>query len=232
MLVNVWTGTQHASDIAIRASRVVAIRSGFDGTARKTIDCSGRFVLPGRIAAPPAIAGLNGPALLAAGITSLLVPAGGAGEAAGLSLRVWEIVSLQADFVAAEIGTMVGTARQTQPMAHTADPHEAAALLRDGTTLLASDSGILTALTDAGLDSRRQALALPVGAAPPGVSPVQFAQWAGFNLAISFALDHEVGSVAPGRRADLLICENAFGPPVGLVLDGRLFPLNRTLPTP
>ena len=39
----------------------------------------------------------------------------------------------------------------------------------------------------------------------PGLTPVGIAELASFNAAAHFGLDHEIGSIAPGRRADIAV---------------------------
>jgi hypothetical protein len=46
-LVNVCSQEIHPADIAIRGSRIVAVREKFDGPAVKALDCTGSYAVPG-----------------------------------------------------------------------------------------------------------------------------------------------------------------------------------------
>ena len=58
-----------------------------------------------------------------------------------------------------------------------------------------------------GTEAAREPRLRPVlaDAIAAGLTPVGIAELASFNAAAHFGLDHEIGSIAPGRRADIAV---------------------------
>jgi hypothetical protein len=239
-LVNVWMEQTHPASIAVRGTRIVAIRPDFDGPVREVVDCTGRFVLPGKIELIPASAGapLPAPTLAAAGITSVVLEGpepSHATEWAELPVRVF--VTGAGRYAAARPGVTFGVARPLHRYTVCSETSQAAAHLRNGVgVVLAQSAGgppvhaILAALAAQGLDISRimtKQLPLTAGAAEgssplAGAVPARDAQHATLNVATHFGIDHDIGSIVPGRRADFYIADTPDGPPQSIVFNGRL----------
>jgi hypothetical protein len=55
-----------------------------------------------------------------------------------------------------------------------------------------------------------------------GIPPARAQQMTTFNAAIHFAFDHEIGSLTPGRHADIVLARQPCGQPEMVVQNGRL----------
>jgi hypothetical protein len=238
-IVNVWTRQVHAASIAVRATRIVAIRPDFDGQARRVVDCGGRFALPGRIELIETASALApSHVLLGAGITSVILEQPDAAtQWQSLPVRVFTLGSGR--YAAASPGAGAGTAHPVHAYAICSEAITAARELRNGTGVVLAQSisgvpvdAIVAALEADGLDTDRmmsKQLALETPArrtALPLAEPGALAavQRATLNVAMHFALDHDVGGIAPGRRADFYLADALDGLPQSLVMNGRLLP--------
>lgn len=227
-LVNVWSEEVHAADIAIRGSRIVAIRHGYDGEALKVVPCEGRFVLPGFV--EPSVGGTaeTDPAtLVSRGITSVILAEGPAVGWQGPSPRRWHLTSdrrqrsgvdgvaraLQRDRLCSTIAEAVEAVSQGESALFDPDPETRASLLD-----AISKHGAETARSMLRLCGARAAgahatefwAAVPEGIAA-GLSPARIAQLTSFNAATHFGIEHLVGSVSPGRLADILVFDALDG---------------------
>lgn len=242
-LVNVWSEETYTASIAISGSRIVAIRTGYDGDARHVIDCSGRYVLPGYVepltdVSPDTDQAAAG--LLQQGVTSVIATeARATGRAAGKhEVRNWHVAAEGPGWLDG-----VGRARlvhQQQICSSAGAALDAVAAGMSVVLDVGSDPvkrlALLRTVAAVGLETAR--LMLRHGEAKDGsiaVRPVLGAalqadiplhravQMAGFNAAVQHGIEHDVGSVAPGRLADLLIVDDiAQAVPSVVILDGRI----------
>lgn len=242
-LVNVWSEETYTASIAIAGSRIVAIRSGYDGDARHVIDCSGRYVLPGFVE-PLADGSLEAEgfaaSLLPQGVTSVV-----SAEARAMApwsgqpdVRCWNLAAEGPGWLDG-----VGRARlvhQQQVCSAAGAAVDAVAAGLAVVLEVGSDPvkrlALLRTVAAVGLETARLMLrhseakdgsvaARPVlGAALQAGIPLHHAvQMAGFNAAVQHGIEHDVGSVAPGRLADLLIMDDiAQAVPSVVILDGRV----------
>lgn len=241
-IVNVYSGEVHPGDIAVKDGVIVAIREGFDGGAVRILDGAGRYALPGMVmshglpdsrSAPDAAEGRLG---LAAGATSIVrdITAGEGDPSPDLPQRQWSATRLG-----------LGAPSIVPAVARSADT--ALSSLRSGfPTFLQPGPGgdtaaqILGRLKDKGVDVRRVCLGRWVpadggmeaavrlarevirDAAAVGLTPAETCAMATLNPAIVFGLDHQVGSLTPGRYADFwLTGEPGLPGPVEVILNGK-----------
>lgn len=228
-LVNVWSLEVHRADIAILGSRIVAIREGFRGEARERLDCSGRYALPGLVAAFFGTESAPDRAACAEfereGVTSVVLPSGERKcekEGNGMP-RLYS-----GDAVA-----------PIQPQTSVRTAEEARDAVRNGTAARIDASSddpraFLEKIRRWGLplthlwfqpmpgDGGRVAEFLARGQEVGWTLP-ECVRMATLNTARQFRLDQEVGSLAPGRRADVLLIDDpACFSPARVVFDGRL----------
>ncbi len=215
-LVNVYSEEIHPADIAIRRHRIVAIREGFAGEARARIDGAGLFAWPGAVE-PDAgeIDAAGEVALLERGITSVIGQPGGARH-----LAVWPRVAGIRPFQPEQVvgSAAEGLAASRQGLLPVVD----AALCPDWRVFFAE---IAARQIDSGRFVLRQVARPedPVAAAiAAGQPPARARQLVSFNAAVHFALDHEVGGIAPGRRADIVLAEGPASAPRHVIAGGRL----------
>lgn len=231
-LVNVCSEEIHRATIAIRGSRIVAIRHDYTGPALEERDCSGLYAMPGVIEPyfDPSDARSSAETLLLHGVTSVVAARGAdLGRLASAGIRCLEIGA---------------DALPIQPAKICSNSDEALEWLRQGTTIVL-DCGsdpvawqqTFAELKFRNIDHGRFLLRHvagktfmpgegPLGAAvAAGIAPARALQMATFNPAIHFALDHEVGSISPGRFADIVLARQPCGVPELAVLNGGLVSL-------
>lgn len=243
-LVNVWSEETYTASIAIAGARIVAIRTGYAGDARHVIDCTGRYVLPGFVeplTEVSADAALLATTMLPLGVTSIVATEASAGtpQSGQLGLlRRWHLAAEGPGWVDG-----VGRARLVHQQQVCSAAGAAADAVAAGMAVVL-DVGpdpvkrlaLLRTVAAAGLETAR--LMLRHGEARDGsiaIRPVLAAalqagiplhravQMAGFNAAVQHGIEHDVGSVAPGRLADLLIVDDiAQAVPSVVILDGRV----------
>ncbi len=244
-LVNVWSEEIYTSSVAIAGSRIVAIRPGYEGTARHIIDCSGRYLLPGFVEPfcnPPADAEALAAVLVPMGVTSIVLA-----EAEETSpdqrsvLRRWRLARERLGWRGSS-----GNARLVHGQRVCFTVEDAASAVAEGMAAVleagfdpARRLDLLRSLAEADIETARLMLShcgesdalakvfavRPVlGAALEAGFPVHPAvQMTGFNAAVQHGIEHEVGSVAPGRLADLMIVDDlAQRVPSVVILDGRI----------
>lgn len=223
-LVNVCSEEIHGATIAIRGSRIVAIREEYSGSARQQIDCSGLYALPGSIEPYFERGDTTAESLLARGVTSVVH--GAATDVAGFAA---------AGLRCLDIG---GAALPIQKHQICASADQALFELRQGTTVvldcgddLAAWRTLFDELRSRDIDSSRFLVrgsgrdlggSLTDAALAAGFAPANALQMTTFNAAIHFALDHEIGSVTPGRRADIVLVREPGAAPEHLILNGQL----------
>ncbi|CAN7181066.1 amidohydrolase family protein [Aminobacter sp. LjRoot7] len=242
-LVNVWSEETYTASIAIAGSRIVAIRTGYDGDARHIIDCSGRYVLPGYV---ESLTGVSSDAerlaatLLPLGVTSIVSTETGAiaPNSGQPDVRRWHLAAEGPGWLDG-----VGRARlvhQQQVCSAAGAALDAVAAGMAVVLEVGSDPvkrlALLRTVAAVGLETARLMLrhgeanngaiaVRPVlGAAVQAGIPLHRAvQMAGFNATVQHGIEHDVGSVAPGRLADLLIVDDiAQAVPSVVILDGRI----------
>lgn len=242
-LINVWSEETYTASIAISGSRIVAIRAGYDGDARHVIDCTGRCVLPGYVEPLADVspdAERLAAALLPMGVTSIV-----AAEASAIAprsgradVRSWHLTAEGPGWLDG-----VGRARLVHQQRVCSTAGAAVDAVAAGMSVVlevGSDPvkrlALLRTVAAAGLETARLMLrhgeandgsiaVRPVlGAALQAGIPLHRAvQMAGFNAAVQHGIEHDVGSVAPGRLADLLIVDDiAQAVPSVVILDGRI----------
>ncbi len=210
-LLNVWSAETYTTNIAIRRGRIVAIRTGFEPAADQVVACGGRFALPGFIA-PLAAGAIADPALLlSGGVTSVVLPVGAAAPDAG-HLRLWNQVAGRTGWdQTSGRASPLQAERSCDTIEEIEDEiAQGSAILIDATP---ERAGLLQAMGQRGTDTARIILRQGAGGAGSafgaalraGFSPVVAAQICGFNAAVHYGIEHEVGSIAPGRLADILL---------------------------
>lgn len=224
-VVNTYSEEIHPADIAILDGWVVAVRERYDGTATETVDCAGRFALPGLIEPrllPPMLADGAREAVVN-GTTAVF--AWGHGRPDSLA-DLDELVSLPwRVYGVTESG--MRPAPGLTPVTLTkglsfADGEDLLGPLRQGRALLLTDAEDTRLVADTlvdvvlrAVDTRYICLGeaegrvyLPLLAAlAAGMPAVRAVQLAGLNAATHYGRDHEIGSVAPGRRADIVLLD-------------------------
>lgn len=242
-LVNVWSEEIYTASIAIAGSRIVAIRSGYDGDARHIIDCTGRYVLPGFIEPLSDASGnaeLHAATLVPLGVTSIVTAETGAiaPRSGQPDVRRWHLAAEGPGWLDGvgrarlvhqqQVCSTAGGAADTVAagMAVTldvgSDPLKRLALLR---TVAAVGLETARLMLRHGETKDGSIVVRPVlGAAlQAGISLHRAVQMAGFNAAVQHGIEHDVGSVAPGRLADLIIVDDiAQAVPSVVILDGRI----------
>lgn len=238
-LVNVWSEETYVTDIAVRGTRIVALRQNFPGAAEHVIDCSGRYAMPGFV---EPIAASSAPidddiplhTLLAHGITSVVLSAGApTADAEDLPIRFWRCGEDRGGWE-----TVGGKARPLQSERPCATLDEAAAAIEQGSAAVL-DGGhlLLHRIAESRMETRhlmlrhrgvgdshaapftvRPIFALAMGA---GMAPHRAVQLTSFNAATHYGIDHEVGSITPGRKADILLYDDlADARPACVIVDG------------
>jgi adenine deaminase len=231
-VVNVYSQQIHRSDVAIRGSRIVAVRENYPGRAHQTIDCEKFHALPGFVQlAPGALSvGASRPAFAQVSMTW------------GVTSWITQEIAATGSLVARE-----GSSGQPYPWrqwstrgiathricTNTEDAKEA---IRSGRTVFLAESvgtdlaAMLGDLQEHGMDTSRLCLSLgdcataSVRAALAcGISAARLFQMASLNSAMSFGLDHLVGSISPARKADIILLRDLdHFPPSCLIFDGRI----------
>lgn len=224
-LVNVWSEEVYAADIAIRGSHIVAIRDGYDGEARQVVPCEGRFVLPGFVEPHVHLPAQADPVVFVSrGITSLVLAEGSTASIdwQGPSPRRWQETSDRRQ--RSGVDGFAKALQRNRPCSTVAEASEAIA---QGESVLfdtdpAKHASLLESISSGDVETARLMLrqyagragtasnafwaALRAGIAA-GLSPARIAQLTSFNTATHFGIEHLVGSVSPGRLADILVFE-------------------------
>ncbi len=205
-LVNVASNEAYRADIAIRAGRIVAIRPDHGGAAKRVVDCEGYLAVPGLVDLAVSDEALGPDERITCRINA---------EGAALSsVALWS--NLMGDHAATV------TAVPCQPVALCDDFAGLLDLLRNGTTPFldlsrAEPEAVFAQIIAHPIAPSRLRLAGMAKAGPKkveaafqaalaaGLSLAQLYRMASFGPALSFGLDHMIGSIVPGRRADLLL---------------------------
>lgn len=238
-VVNLYTNKIHEADIAIVDGKIAAVRENYQGTAIQTMDCRGLYATPGLLAAPvdpalsPATLSELAPTIVPQGVTGACVTASRYDAADPRAHRVH--LDPAPDLPRRVVVEASGwTSLHPESQATCSSFAEVLACIRRGTTVFLAgtlDADTATAIFEGvmqhGLDTRHLCLGVdaslntfaPAGPGSPahlvtlaqraGMSPFQAFQMASQNIALHFGLEHLLGSVAPGRYADLLLL---YGP--------------------
>jgi adenine deaminase len=245
-LVNVWSDEVHQADVAMRGDRIVAIRGRYDGDAYETVQCDGQLILPGFVELLGSLPadrpfGELEALLIAQGITSAVLSSD-APSIEPTALRVWR-ESHNLD----RRGDVNGFVRPLMKRRVCRVIEEAAQAISVGDAVVLDAGGdlrdwveLLAAIGDGGIETARVmvrhctagdgAAARPsdVGLASAagyraGLTYPLAAQLAAFNAATHFGLDHRIGSVTPGRYADLIVRNEAEeGYPAIVIVAGKV----------
>lgn len=207
-LVNVTSNEIYTASIAIRDGRIVAIRPDYAGPARKVIDCDGLYAVPGLV-------DFSDQDKQCDFVTTSVRSSASAPPLPGSLVTSWETLMRQSGerTLAAPI----------HPIGLCADFDEMLSLLRDGTTpfldmaSLADPAALFAEIRGRAVSPARLRFANLAAAGnarlgeaaraalAAGLSASDFFRMASYGPATSFALDHMTGSIAPGRRADILL---------------------------
>ncbi|HWF40351.1 MAG TPA: amidohydrolase family protein [Candidatus Acidoferrales bacterium] len=224
-LVNVCSREIHPADIAIRGSKVLGIREKFSGPAVRTIDVASDYAVPAFV---QLYRGFESSAL--SGVTTWVVEQeGSCPVSANDEANTHHARRVQAPSFSRHLGNhQVCTAVA-----------EAITAIRGGATVFLAESpqgpslaALLAEIRGRGIDASRLCICLPEdGAASAFVraalansfSAPEIFQLLTLNSARHFALDHEIGSIAPGRKADIILAKS-LDPflPVSIIFDGQL----------
>ncbi|TCO60728.1 amidohydrolase family protein [Actinocrispum wychmicini] len=239
-VVNTYSEEIHAADIAVLDGRIVAVRDRFDGESLQEYDCGGRFALPGLVEPQfyPMLVGIEAAReALANGTTSVVGWGPGHNSASPDELGnvPWRVYGV------AESGLPTGL--RFTPVSLTeglsfADGQDLLTPLRHGRTLMLTDTGnalpLLDMLADIvarALDTRHICLGETeskvyrpfLAALAAGVPLLRAVQMAGLNAATHYGINHEIGSLSPGRWADIvLLAELDRFPPDRVYVGGTL----------
>jgi adenine deaminase len=225
-LVNVCSLEIHPADIAIRGSKIVAIRENFAGDAARTIDFANHYAVPSFV---QLYRGFESPAI--SGVATWIVEPGSqiptSGNSESGQPRSTRFVPASTD------RSHLGSHR----LCSTAE--DAISAIRSGSTVFLATSrepdslaATLAEIRLKGIDTSRICLCLPEPGDASGLirtalsneftAPKIF-QMLSLNHARYFALDHEIGSIAPARKADILLSKS-LDPfvPASIIFDGQL----------
>lgn len=203
-LVNVYSEEIHPADVVIRDGTCVAIREGYAGDAVERIELDGRLVIPGLVQSM--VPGLTAPLPAGPGVTTVFGP--GAALDAGSLPRILPtggrsgVIGRRACATADEVlaCTRAGEVALLTPPTRL----ELVALLEEIVARnLDTRHVTLSALPDAGV-TLLDAVSLAIAA---GIPPVRAVQLATLHPATHEMVDHLLGSVTPGKRADLVVLE-------------------------
>lgn len=211
-IINVCSGEIHPGDVAISRGRIVAIREDFNGPAARRLSVAGKYIAPALVdsafrhdAKPRAAGRCRGTGTLAHARTkTALRPRATASVFLDVrrAIRNGRTVFIDERIGPVAMGVLLGEVRRQglgiSPICFALDPERPA----DGE-------------------------AHPVRVAMnSGFSAPQAFQMAALNPAVHYGMDDRVGSVAPGRAANLLILDNLMAlPPERLLLAGEEIPL-------
>jgi adenine deaminase len=234
-LVNVWSEETYTASVAISGSRIVAIRPGYEGTAKQIIDCAGRFVLPGYV--EPLLQDFDGliETLVPMGVTSIVIDGAyqtSPSPGGAIRLRHWQLAPERLGWHGQS-----GNARKLheQRTCSTIDAVAEATALGVA-AIVDGDVALLRAIASTKAETARLLLRhfqtdngsasvkpLLKAALEAGIPLHKAVQMTGFNAATQYGIEHEVGSVAPGRKADLLVLDDLSQlVPSLVIVDGRL----------
>jgi adenine deaminase len=242
-LVNTYAEQIHAADIAVLDGRIVAVRESFEGEARQTVDCAGAFALPGLIEPRlfyPTLSAEGARAAVVGGTTSVVAWGHGAPEESGaletLTGVPWRV------YAVAESGLPARFSPRLTPVTVTAglslpQGEDLLSPLRDGRSLLLAEvpdgrplAETLATIVSGGLDTRHVCLGEAEGrvsqpfaaALDAGLAAPIAAQLGSLNAATHYGLNHEIGSLTPGRWADVVLRADPAGPAAAVYVGGRL----------
>jgi adenine deaminase len=202
-LVNVCSQEIHFADIAVRGSKIVAIRERFDGPAAKTLECTGSYAVPGFVQLET---NFNSGA---PSCVSSWIVASGTSATPDASNRLRHSRHIHAPNRPLHLAGF----RVCSTLI------DAVAALRSGFTVFlasppnAGPTEILVSMRAKGIDTSRICLCLPHDDVSPllrvamanSFTAAEIFQMLSLNPARHFALDHEIGSIAPARQADILL---------------------------
>lgn len=214
-LVNVYLESVHPADIAILDGIIVAIRDGYEGQAAAYVDCAGLYALPGFVgiveSAAPSL-DVHAPEM-----TSMIelgefpLPGDWQREASRSMPKI-----LRADS---------GSPR-LQPRSIAGQQNDAVLVsLRNGNAVAISDGvldhaleELLSQVTKQNLDTRNICVSASAGnlrtlalATEAGIPLMEAIQMLSLNAATIFGLESQVGSVTPGRMADIILMSQLNG---------------------
>ncbi|WP_251442821.1 amidohydrolase family protein [Microbacterium sp. USTB-Y] len=206
-LVDVNLQETRPADIAIIDGTIVAVRPEFDGLANVELDARGQFATPGLVQTATAA-----------------FPPGGLSAGDAAISRVWAHEPQRApdspvEDVPEELHALAGSPL-TIFLTGRAQSEDVLDVLRQGripviTDLVEEESmlALFRSLGDSRIDTRNvciSAVDVPVrtvvsAAGSMGVPPLEAIQMATLNPAMCLGVDHHVGSITPGRYADITI---------------------------
>ncbi len=209
-LINVYSREIHGADLAIRRGRIVAIRENFAGPAARTLDADGSFVAPALV--DSVFSGGKTPATPGSrrGTGTLLI----AGDFSGKTLRDHDIAC---SFEETKHCIRHG---KTAFLDERTGPDKLTMLLAEIRRAEIDFSNICFALSPESRiveDSHPISLALASGFSIP-----EAFQIGALNPATHFCLDDVIGSLAPGRLANLILFDDLkLFRPARLILNGH-----------
>ncbi len=242
-LVNTYAEQVHLADIAVLDGRIVAIRERFDGESTQSVDCAGAFALPGLVEPRlfyPTLSADGAREAVTRGTTAVVAWGHGGPEEHGaldtLTSVPWRV------FGVAESGLPTDSSARMTPVTVTAglslpQGEDVMTPLRQGRTLLLADepdgrplAGALKDIVDGGVDTRHICLGETEGrvwrpfaaALDAGLTAPCAAQMGSLNAATHYGLNHEIGSLAPGRWADIVLSVDLRAVPSEVYVGGRL----------
>lgn len=199
-LVNVFSQEVHPADIAIRGSKIVAVRSKFEGPAAKTLHCGNRYAIPGFVQLDRSSASGSHPCA-STWIVDSSAPVSASGSThAGHSRRL--------------LATHIRQHLANLCICSTLE--DAVAAIRSGATVFLAPGSyrVLVEMRRKGIDTSRICLSIPErddvslfvhAFFENSFPPARIFQMLSLNPARHFALDHEIGSISPARKADILL---------------------------
>lgn len=215
-VVNVHAEEVHPADIAILQGRIVAVRERFEGEASTQLDCAGAYVLPGFLLARLADHGLAESALCHGTTTTFrrtnTEPAG-LGRSYAAEVDPIEVVpdgdsATGRRLLRAGRAVAIGSTKTSSV----------------SSVFATADSTATPDLRYVSLDHPGSRIDLTLKAAlADGIPLVRAVQLATLNTATHYRVSHDVGSVTPGRWADLVVMRDlGDSPPEAVYLGGVL----------
>lgn len=242
-LVNTYAEQIHPADIAVLDGRIVAVRERFDGEALHTVDCAGAFALPGLIEPRlfyPTLSAQGARQAVAHGTTSVVAWGHGGPEDGGaldtLTGVPWRVYGVAESGLPTRFSPRVTPVRVTAGLS-LPQGEDLMTPLRDGRSLLLADvpdgrplAQTLDDIVKGGVDTRHLCLGeaegrvfQPFGAAlEAGLAAPTVAQLGSLNAATHYGLNHEIGSLTPGRWADIVLCADLGQFAAEVYIGGRL----------
>lgn len=234
LVVNPYSADVHRADVAILGRRIVAVREEFDGPTAREQDCDGLLAVPGFI--EPQLLPIHGSDwagvgwdAVRTGTTTLVTPELGPADGIAkydLPCRLFEATSHGLAQRSGPSSDSAETSVRTTAAMHGLGMARGAATtvlpaLRMGRTVAVTDTateggrGLLAAIAAGTLDARHLCLGSGSGQVLPevaralkaGIPAPVILQLASLNAATHYGLDHLLGSIAPGRWADIVLME-------------------------